>query len=101
MDQKAKAKSTPETKTASRLELRDSIPTVFADGLWGGSVTSGVVRMDVFAENFAAGAPSPQPMVVGRLVMPVSRLESFVRGLRELADRLQQGKAAEAAGPQT
>ena len=52
---------------------RDSTPTLFADGLLGGSIESGVVRLELLARQFDAESKSLSSVIVGRLVMPTER----------------------------
>jgi hypothetical protein len=82
-----------QPKTAVRTAKHDTVPTLFADGLFGASVTSGVVRLELFADHFEPAASAMQPTIVGRLALPAERLDAFVRGLVELVQRLQSEKA--------
>ena len=40
-----------QPKPAVRAAKHDTVPTLFADGLFGASVTSGVVRLELFADH--------------------------------------------------
>jgi hypothetical protein len=90
---------TEEPKATPKAPKYDQVTTLFADGLFGASVISGTVRLDLFglfAEHGRAegGANAPVPMVVGRLVLPADRLQAFVQGLTEITQRLIAEKAA-------
>src|SRR2546426_352393 len=67
-------------ETATRVERRDVAQTIFADGVFAARVVSGVARFDLFVTD-----PRPdgkmEPVVVGRLVVPLEALERFVRGM--------------------
>lgn len=78
-----------QPKPAVRTAKHDTVPTLFADGLFGASVTSGVARLELFADHFDPAAGAMQQTIVGRLVMPAEKLGGFVRGLGELVQRLQ------------
>ena len=98
-------KSNPaaETKAAGaevRIPLHDPVPSIFADGCSGANVLAGCVRLDLFVERGWAGAPNTQPMVVGRIIVPLERFEMFARGMTELVNKLREErtKAAAAAG---
>lgn len=78
-----------QPKPPVRVAKHDTVATLFADGLFGGSVTSSVVRLDLFADHFDPTTGGMQPTIVGRLIMPAEKLEGFARGLGELAQRLQ------------
>jgi hypothetical protein len=82
-----------QPKPTVKIAKHDAVPTLFADGLFGASVTSGVARLELFADHFDPAAGAMQPTIVGRLAMPAERLEGFVRGLSELVQRLQSEKA--------
>jgi hypothetical protein len=87
----------PETKTEVRIPLHDPVPSLFADGCHGANVIAGCVRLDLFVERGWPGATGTQQMVVGRIIMPLERLESFVRGMTELVKKLKDDKEAKAA----
>ena len=78
-----------QPKPVVRTARHDTVPTLFADGLFGATVTSGVARLELFADHFDPATSAMQPTIVGRLVMPAEKLEGFVRGLSELVQRLQ------------
>jgi hypothetical protein len=82
-----------QPKPAVRTAKHDTVPTLFADGLFGASVTSSVARLELFADHFEPAVGGMQPTIVGRLVMPAEKLDGFVRGLSELVQRLQSEKA--------
>jgi hypothetical protein len=79
------AQPKPTPKTARQ----DSVSTIFADGLFGAALISGTVRLDLFIDQFDASAGGMQNVIAGRLILPAERLAAFVRGLAELAQRLQ------------
>ena len=95
---KTKTEPATETKTEVRIPLHDPVPSLFADGCNGANVIAGCVRLDLFVERGWAGATGTQPMVVGRIIMPVERLEIFARGMTELVKKLMDDKASRAAG---
>ena len=66
---------------------RDTTPTLFADGLLGGSIESGVVRLELLARHLDAETKSLSPAVVGRLVMPADNFPTFVAALVELVKK--------------
>jgi hypothetical protein len=73
-----------QPKPAVKVAKHDTVPTLFA-----ASVTSGVARLELFADKFDPAAGAMQQTIVGRLVMPAEKLGGFVRGLGELVQRLQ------------
>ncbi len=79
-----------------RVAKHDTVATLFADGLFGGSVTSAVVRLDLFADHFDPATGGMQPTIVGRLIMPAEKLEAFARALGDLAQRLQAERKTKA-----
>jgi hypothetical protein len=88
-----------ESKATLTMPRYDQVTTLFADGIYGASVTSGTVRIDLlglFAEHRRAEgeAMAPIPVVVGRLVIPTDRLQAFVNVLSEIAKRLKEEKTA-------
>jgi hypothetical protein len=66
---------------------RDSTPTLFADGLLGGSIESGVVRLELLARQFDAETNALSAALVGRLVMPAEKFANFVAALTEIAKK--------------
>lgn len=81
-----------ETKPPIRVAKQDTVATLFADGLFGASVTSGVARLELFAEHFDPEGGGMQPTIVGRLIIPTEKLEGFLRVLGELVHRVQAEK---------
>lgn len=75
---------------SKRTVKHDSTITCFADGLYGAAVVSGTARIDLFAEHFNPEGEGRQPVVVGRLVIPVERLRVFAAALVEMVQKLQQ-----------
>ena len=71
---------------------RDTTPTIFADGLLGGSIDAGVVRLELLARHLDAESQSLSPALVGRLVMPVESLTTFVAALAALAGNANGAK---------
>jgi hypothetical protein len=94
MDEQSKPEAPP--KPPIRMAKHDPVASLFADGLFSASVTSGVARIELFVEQFDASANGMQPAIVGRLVMPVDKLESFVRALGEIVQRIQNEKKPKA-----
>jgi hypothetical protein len=86
-----------QQKPAVRTAKHDTVPTLFADGLFGASITSGVARLELFAEQFDPAAGGMQPTIVGRLILPAEKLDPFVRGLTELVQRLKTEKDKQTA----
>jgi hypothetical protein len=92
----AEAKPAAEsTKTELRIPLHDPVLTLFADGCHAANVIAGCVRLDLFVEHAWSGAQGTQPMVVGRVVMPLERFEQFARGVDALLKKLKDQKATE------
>ena len=85
-----------QPKPTVRTAKHDTVPSLFADGLFGASVTSGVARLELFADHFEPAVGAMQPTIVGRLIMPVEKLDGFVRGLGELVQRLASETKAKA-----
>lgn len=81
-----------QPKPQIRVAKHDTIATLFADGLFSASVTSGVARIELFVDQYDPAASAMQPAIVGRLVMPVEKLEGFVRALGEIVQRIQNEK---------
>jgi hypothetical protein len=81
-----------QPKPAIKVPKHDTVATLFADGLFGASVSSGVARLELFADHFDPATSVMQPTIVGRLVMPAEKLEGFVRGVGELVQQLQNQK---------
>jgi hypothetical protein len=79
---------------ASMTIRRDSTPTLFADGLLGGSIESGVVRLELLARHLDADSKSLSAALVGRLLMPTDKFATFVAALVELAKRTEATKPA-------
>ena len=84
----------PETqpKSAAKILKHDAVATLFADGLFSASVTSGVARIELVVDQFDPATGGMQAAIVGRLVMPAEKLEAFARGLGEIVQRLQNEK---------
>jgi len=97
MSEEPKA-TAPQGPAAPQGPRYDQVTTLFADGLYGVTVISGTVRIDLFGliaeHGRTEGGTAPVPMVVGRLVMPVDRLQNFIQGLNEIAKRLNPEKPA-------
>ena len=98
----SQSNATPETQDAPaakaelRIPLHDPVPTLFADGIHSANVIAGCVRLDLFAEHAWAGAKGTQPMVVGRIVVPLERFAQFARGADVLLKRLREAGPAQA-----
>ena len=73
---------------------RDSTPTLFADGLLGGSIESGVVRLELLARQFDAESKSLSSALVGRLVMPAEKFAAFVAALTEIVKKTNTAKTS-------
>jgi len=84
--------------TATRVEKRDVAQTIFADRVFAARVVSGVARFDLFVTE-----PRPdgkmEPVVVGRLVVPLEALERFVRGMSMVLDQIKRDTAPKPAEP--
>src|SRR4051812_35093290 len=72
---------------------RDSTPTLFADGLLGGSIESGVVRLELLARQLDPESKLLSSALVGRLVMPAVKFATFVAALTELVTKIHAVKA--------
>jgi hypothetical protein len=79
---------------AAMIIRRDSTPTLFADGLLGGSIESGVVRLELVARHLDADSKSLSSALVGRLLMPSDKFATFVAALVELVKKTEATKAA-------
>jgi len=90
---KPKGEPAAEAKPEVRIPLHDPVPSLFADGCNGANVIAGCVRLDLFVERGWAGASGTQPMIVGRIIMPLERLEIFARGMTELVKKLKDDQA--------
>lgn len=73
---------------------RDSTPTLFADGLLGGSIESGVVRLELLARQFDSESKSLNSALVGRLIMPAEKFATFVAALTEIIKKTQPASAS-------
>jgi hypothetical protein len=73
---------------------RDSTPTLFADGLLGGSIESGVVRLELLARQFDPESKSLSSALVGRLVMPAEKFATFVAALAEIVKKTNAAKTS-------
>lgn len=73
---------------------RDSTPTIFADGLLGGSIDAGVVRLELLARHLDADSKSLSAALVGRLVMPADNFAQFVAALTDLVKKTQASKTS-------
>lgn len=73
---------------------RDCTPTLFADGLLGGSIESGVVRLELLARQFDPESKSLSSALVGRLVMPAEKFAIFVAALTEIVTKTQAARTA-------
>ena len=82
-----------QTGDAAMVVRRDNTTTIFADGLLGGSIESGVVRLELLARQLDPDTKSISPALVGRLVMPADRFAVFVAALLDLAKKTQAVKA--------
>jgi hypothetical protein len=71
---------------------RDTTPTIFADGLLGGSIESGVIRLELLARHLDSDSKSISPALVGRLVMPAENFATFVAALLDLAKKTRAAK---------
>jgi hypothetical protein len=71
---------------------RDVTPTIFADGLLGGSIESGVVRLELLARHLDPESQSISAALVGRLVMPADKFATFVAALLELVKKTHAAK---------
>ena len=71
---------------------RDATPTLFADGLLGGSIKSGVVRLELLARHFDPESKALSPALVGRVVMPEANFAAFVAALAELVKQTTGAK---------
>jgi hypothetical protein len=78
---KTRENATPDGSMGLR---RDATPTLFADGLLGGSIESGVVRLELLARHFDPESKSLSPALVGRVVMPEANFPAFVQALTAL-----------------
>lgn len=80
-----KSKARDDATPAESMRLRrDATPTLFADGLLGGSIESGVVRLELLARHLDPESKSLSPALVGRVVMPEANFATFVAALTEL-----------------
>lgn len=91
-----KTEPAAETKPEVRIPLHDPVPSLFADGCNGANVIAGCVRLDLFVERGWAGATNTQQMVVGRIIIPLERLELFSRGMNELVKKVKEDQASKA-----
>ena len=73
---------------------RDTTPTLFADGLLGGSIESGVVRLELLARHLDPETRSLSPAVVGRLMMPADNFPTFVAALVDLVKKTQAARGS-------
>jgi hypothetical protein len=73
---------------------RDGTPTLFADGLLGGSIESGVVRLELLARQFDTESKSLSSALVGRLVMPAEKFAAFVAALTEIVKKTHTDKTS-------
>jgi hypothetical protein len=73
---------------------RDCTPTLFADGLLGGSIESGVVRLELLARQFDTESKSLSSALVGRLVMPAEKFATFVAALTEIVKKTNPAKTS-------
>lgn len=71
---------------------RDCTPTLFADGLLGGSIESGVVRLELLARQFDTESKLLSSALVGRLVMPAEKFATFVAALTEIVKKTNAAK---------
>jgi hypothetical protein len=90
----------PEAQASSeiRIPMHDPVPTLFADGCHSANVIAGCARLDLFVERAWHGMPGTQQMVVGRIVIPLERLDAFARGMSELVKRIKDEVAKRGAG---
>jgi hypothetical protein len=94
MTKQAKNTDEPMASNVATTVRRDSTPTLFADGLLGGSIESGVVRLELLARQFDAETNSLSPALVGRLVMPAEKFANFVAALTEIAKKTSADKSS-------
>lgn len=96
MADKSEAKKTDQAQViasdAPMSVRRDVTPTIFADGLLGGSIESGVVRLELLARHLDPETRSINAALVGRLVMPADRFATFVAALVELVKKTHATK---------
>jgi hypothetical protein len=71
---------------------RDATQTIFADGLLGGSIEAGVVRLELLARHLDPESKTLSPALVGRLVMPAENFATFVAALLDLAKKTSPAK---------
>ena len=88
------AEVTTSSKNELRVPLHDPVPTLFADGCHTANIIAGCVRLDLFVEHAWAGSKGTQPLVAGRIVIPLERIEAFARGVNALVKKLKDDKAA-------
>jgi hypothetical protein len=74
---------------------RDATPTLFADGLLGGSIEAGVVRLELLARHLDPESKSLSPALIGRLVMPAANFATFVAALAELVKQTTGTKSSD------
>lgn len=72
---------------------RDGTPSLFADGLLGGSIEAGVVRLELVARQLDAESKSLNTAIVGRLMMPSENFATFVTALVELVKKIEGAKS--------
>lgn len=102
MTEQSKAEKIPTPRKDSENQImasdapasirRDVTPTIFADGLLGGSIESGVVRLELLARHLDSETKSISPAVVGRLIMPADKFAIFVAALLDLAKKTHATK---------
>jgi len=78
--------------SAPTMLRRDATPTLFADGLLGGSIEAGVVRLELLARQLDPEIKSLSPAVVGRLMMPTEHFRTFVAALVDLSNKITVAK---------
>lgn len=75
------------TSSAPATIRRDATPTIFADGLLGGSIEAGVVRLELLARHLDPETKLLSPALVGRLVLPAENFANFVAALLDIAKK--------------
>jgi hypothetical protein len=90
MAESSKTNAMHDTASAVPTSLRrDGTPTIFADGLLGGSIEAGVVRLELLARHLDPDTKTLAPALVGRLALPAENFTAFVAALVDLAKKTQ------------
>ena len=93
MTEQSKTETQVAALNAPTTLRRDATPTFFADGLFGGFIESGVVRLELLGRHLDLDSKSISSALIGRLVMPADRFAKFVAALSELAKQTHPPKA--------